>query len=186
MSEKKTCYINFFARIEQRSIGALMRAVQDRLRKGVERFIILISSPGGQVAAGLSAYNFLRGIPAEVETHNYGSVDSVAIVLFCAGIRRKCVPNARFFLHGVGFDVPQGARFETKQLEEKMKGLRIDVENLARVIAENCNRDARDIERDMLEVKELNPTQARDYGLVHEIQRELYPKGADVVLIAPK
>ena len=67
-----------------------------------------------------------------------------------------------------------------------MKGLRIDVENLARVIAENCNRDARDIERDMLEVKELNPTQARDYGLVHEIQRELYPKGADVVLIAPK
>ena len=55
MSEEKTCYINFFARIEQRSIGALMRAVQDRLRKGVERFIILISSPGGQVAASLSA-----------------------------------------------------------------------------------------------------------------------------------
>ncbi len=186
MSEKKTCYINFFARIDQGSIAALMRAVQDRLRKGVGRFVILISSPGGQVAAGLSGYNFLRGIPAVVETHNYGSVDSVAIVLFCAGTRRKCVPNARFFLHGVGFDMPQGARFETKQLEEKMKGLRIDIENLARVIAENCNKDAREVEQDMLKVKELNPAQARDYGLVHEIERELYPEGADVVLVAPK
>jgi len=186
MPEKKTCYINFYAGIDQRSVAALMRAVQNRLQEGVTRFVILISSPGGQVAAGLSAYNFLKGIPAKIVTHNYGSVDSVAIVVYCAGTRRKSVPNARFFLHGVGFNVPQGTRFETKQLEEKMKGLRIDIENLARVIAETCSKDTQEVEKDMLEVRELNPTQAQSYGLVHKIDPQLYPKGADVILIAPK
>ena len=186
MKEKKTAFINFFAPVEGNSISALMEAVQKKLQDGTERFVILISSPGGRVAAGLSAYNFLKGIPAEVITHNYGSVDSVAITIFCAGKERYCVPNARFLLHGVGFDVAQGARFEEKQLDERMKSLKIDRENIAKVIAENCNRNVRDIEKDMFEVRTLDSTQAKEYGLIHAVKMELFPKGAEVILIGTR
>jgi ATP-dependent protease ClpP protease subunit len=32
---------------------------------------------------GLTAYNYLKGIPATVTTHNIGSVDSIGVALYC-------------------------------------------------------------------------------------------------------
>jgi len=184
MQQKKEVFINFQSSINGATVARLIDIVQKNLAQGVERFVILISSPGGEVAPGIAAYNFLRGIPAEVVTHNYGVIDSMAVVLFSAGQERYCVPHARFLLHGVGFTLGQNVRFEEKQLDERMKSLRIDRQNIAKIIAERCDRNATDVESDMLEVKTLSSTQAADYGLVHGIKTELVPKGADVTLIA--
>lgn len=184
MEEKKTTFINFFGSINEKSVSLLMNAVQRRLQEGTERFVILISSPGGLVGPGLSAYNFLKGIPVEVITHNYGSVDSVALAVFCAGKERYSVPNARFLLHGVGFTLQQGARFEEKQLDERMKSLQIDRRNIARIVAENSTKTVKDVENDMLNVITLNSTEAQEYGLVHMIKAELFPKGSEVIQIA--
>ena len=73
--------------------------------KQYDQFLILISSPGGNVLAGISGFNFLKGIPAEVIMHNYGCVASITAVLYCAGSTRYCVPHATFTLHGVTLDV---------------------------------------------------------------------------------
>ena len=181
--EKKTAYIKFFAPVNAKTINRLMAVVEDGLKKRVERFVILMSSTGGSVGYGLSAYNFLRGIPAEIITHNFGSVDSVAAVIYCAGSKRLCVPHARFLLHGIGFNVPANARFDEKLLDERIRSLRIDRENISRVIADNCRQERSKVEQDMLEGLALNPQQAEDYGLVHEIQSELIQKGADLITI---
>jgi len=53
VSKKKTTYINLFAGIDAKSVAALMQAVQQKLQQGTERFVLLISSPGGQVGTGL-------------------------------------------------------------------------------------------------------------------------------------
>jgi len=98
MEIKRTIYIQFFKGIELNTINQMTQLVLEQIRKGIERFVFLMSSPGGNVFAGLSAYNFLKGIPVEVITHNYGSVDSIAAILFCAGSKRLCVPHARFNL----------------------------------------------------------------------------------------
>ncbi len=73
--EKRNVVIKFFAPVMDASINALMNAVDQKIREGISKFTILISSPGGSVFHGLSAYNYLRGIPAEITTHNLGSVD---------------------------------------------------------------------------------------------------------------
>jgi ATP-dependent Clp protease protease subunit len=114
-------------------------------------------------------------------THNFGSVDSVAIVLFCAGSKRFCVPHARFLLHGIGLDVPAGARLDEKLLDEKMKSLQIDRENISRVIADNCGKKMEEVDKDMLTGTVLNPEQAENYGLVHEIKSPLFEQGAEVI-----
>lgn len=94
-------YIKFFAPVMQESINALMQVVDKKLSQGARKMGLLISTPGGDVFQGLSAYNYLKGIPLEITTHNFGSADSIGVVLFCAGSRRLCVPHARFLLHGV-------------------------------------------------------------------------------------
>ena len=184
MEQSKEAYINFQANIDNSSIGKLTNAVQAGLSKGVENIIILISSSGGQVASGIAAYNFLRGIPAKVITHNYGVIDSIAIVLFVSGEERYCVPHARFLLHGIGFTVSQTTRFEEKQLDESMKDLMIHIQNIARIISERCDRSSTDVETDMLDVKTLSSEEAVKYGLVHNIKTELIPKGVPVTLIS--
>ena len=105
MVQNKTTYIRFFGGIDIKTITKLTQLVEEQLRNGVDRFVLLMSSPGGGVFAGLTGYSYLKGIPAEVVTHNCGSVDSIAAVLYCSGSHRLCVPHARFLLHGISYGV---------------------------------------------------------------------------------
>ena len=133
--------IKFFAPVIDATINALMQAVDQKLAAGQHSFTILVSSPGGSVFHGLSAYNYLKGLPAEISTHNFGSVDSIGVVLYCAGRKRLCVPQARFLLHGVSAGFPQGANLEEKQLEERLKGL----QDRHREHCESCGSEHREI-----------------------------------------
>lgn len=179
----RTCTIKFFKGVDEASINTLMAVVEQHLKQGVELFVILISTPGGTVYHGLAAYNFLRGIPAHVITHNFGSVDSIGVVLYCAGKTRYSVPHARFLLHGVQSNFPQGASLEEKQLEERLKGLQLDIRNIARVIAANTGRSEDEVTRAMLDRTTLDPTDAQVWGLVHEIKSDLFPKGEQIISI---
>ena len=180
---QKTVVIRFFAPVIDVTVNALLNAVDQKMRQGIRDFIILISSPGGSVPHGLSIYNYLKGLPASITTHNFGSVDSVAIVLYCAGSKRLSVPQARFLLHGVGVQFKGEQNLEEKLLEEKLKGLRIDMENIAKVIAANTGKTVEDVTNAMLERITLNPEEARDWGIVHEIKSPLFEAGSEVISI---
>ena len=178
----KPVVIKFFAPVIDVTINALMDAIDQKMKQGATEFIILISSPGGSVLHGLSAYNYLKGLPVAVATHNFGSVDSIGVVLFCGGSKRLSVPQARFLLHGVSASF-QNERLEEKQLEERLKGLRIDIENIAKVIAANTGKSVQDVTNAMLERTTLNPDEAKAWGLVHEIRSELFEAGSEVISI---
>lgn len=183
-SPENTAYIKFFAEVNAASVNALMGTVERKLAEGANEIVLLISSPGGSVFHGLSAYNFLKGVPPRVVTHNFGTVDSMGVVLLCAGDRRLSVPHARFLLHAVCANFPQAASLEEQQLEERLKGLKIDIENIAGVIAATTGRSEEQVTNDMLNRTTLNPEQAVEYGLIHEIKEELLPAGAELVSIA--
>jgi ATP-dependent protease ClpP protease subunit len=135
------------------------------------------------VLAGITLYNFLRGIPADVITHNMGATNSIAAAVYCAGRVRLSVPHGVFLIHGVTANFPQGAALEEKQLEERLKSVRADTENIAGIIAANTRRTEKQVLHDMLERTTLSPEEALDYGLVHQIQEQLFPEGADLVSI---
>jgi len=179
---EKPTVIKFFAPVIDVTINALMKAIDGKMKQGVEKFILLISSPGGSVHHGLSAYNYLKGIPAEITTHNFGSVDSIGVIVFCGGNNRLSVPEARFLLHGVSASF-QNERLEEKQLEERLKGLQNNVENIAKVIAANTKKSVQDIRDAILERTILSPEEAKEWGLVNEIRAELFDKGTEVISI---
>jgi ATP-dependent Clp protease protease subunit len=178
----KPVVIKFFAPVIDATINALMEAIDQKIKQGTAQFIILISCPGGSVFHGLSAYNYLKGLPVAVTTHNFGSVDSIGVVLFCGGSKRLSVPQARFLLHGVSAAF-QNERLEEKQLEERLKGLRIDIENIAKIIAANTGKTVQDVINAMLERTTLNPDEAKAWGLVHEIKSELFEAGSEVISV---
>ncbi len=183
MPSNEKFYIKFFAPIIPETVAALMKIVDDKIRAGKKELGLLISTPGGDVFHGLSAYNFLKGAPIIVTTHNFGSADSIGAVLFCAGEKRYSVPQARFLIHGVVCNFPGPVSLEEKQLEERLKGLKIDMGNIARVIAATTGKDHNKIIKDMINRTTLYPEEAIKYGLVHEIKTKLFEEGSEVVSI---
>lgn len=179
----KPLVIRFFAPVIDATVNALMSSVDQKMKQGLKDFIILISSPGGSVIHGLSAYNYLKGLPASITTHNFGSVDSIGIVLYCAGSKRLSVPQARFLFHGVSAQFRGEQNLDEKLLEERLKGLRIDMENIAKVIAANTGKSAKDVTEAMFERITLNPEEAQSWGLVHEINSRLFEEGSEVIAI---
>ncbi|MEP0861684.1 MAG: ATP-dependent Clp protease proteolytic subunit [Ignavibacterium sp.] len=157
--------------------------IDSKIRDKYERLNLLISSPGGSVFHGISLYNFLKGAPIDVWTYNFGSVDSIGVVIFCAGKKRLSVPHARFLIHGVRFNLSGNVIFDEKQIEEHLKSLKIDQQNIARIIADTTQKPINTVEEDMNNRTTLNPNEAKDYGLVHDIQSNLFPIDADLSVI---
>ncbi len=176
-------YIRFMAPVVPQTATALLKTIDAKVRNGARRIHLLLSSPGGSVFHGLSIYNWLRGIPVETYTYNFGSVDSIGVVLFCAGSKRFCVPHARFLIHGVSINFMGNQQLDEKSLEEHIKGLRIDYQNIARVIADNTGKTPQSIEDAMNARTTLNSTEAQTYGLVHEVKSALLPADADLITI---
>ncbi|MBN2027529.1 MAG: ATP-dependent Clp protease proteolytic subunit [Actinobacteria bacterium] len=181
MPDKKVV-IRFFAPVLNETINALLHEIDERMKQGVRDFTILVSSPGGSVHFGLSAYNYLKGIPAEIVTHNFGSVDSIGLVLFCGGDVRYSVPQASFLLHGVssGF---RNENLDEKDLDERLDSMRIDSENIARIIAANSVLEVDEVEKAMFERTTLDAEQAREWGIIHDIKADLFAEGDEVVTI---
>ncbi len=181
-NNKKRVIIKFFSPVIDQTVNDLMTVIDQLVNQGEKEITLLISTPGGSVFHGLSMYNYLKGLPINLVTHNFGSVDSIGVVLYCAGKKRYSSPQARFLLHGVAANFEKG-RLEELQLEESLKGLKIDMENIAKVIAENTGKSSKDVTKAMLQRTTLNPEEAKKWGLVNEIKSEMFPENSQVISI---
>jgi len=176
-------WVRFMAPLVPQTAGALMRAIDQRLAQGATHLHLMISCPGGSVFHGLSLHNFLKGMGVTVSTYNFGSVDSIGVVIFCAGAHRYCVPNARFHIHGVKLGFNGQIQVDEKALEEHIKLMKTDYTNIARVIAATTGKEEKAIVKAMNNQTSLMPEQAREYGLVHEIRSQLVPAQAGMTVI---
>ena len=68
---------------------------------------IMFSSPGGNVNAGITIYEFLRTLPIPVTMCNVGSVESISCIVFLGANDRIAMPNTHFKLHGFEWTFPQ-------------------------------------------------------------------------------
>lgn len=168
--------IRFSAPVNDYTVRLLMNTLDGYRKAGTTEFVILISSPGGAVHAGIAAYNYLKAMPAPVKvtTHNFGIVDSIGVILFCGGSKRLSVPQARFLIHGAKLQVSGATEIEEKGLEEALKSLKVDSDNIAKVLAANSNKPVAFFKEAMHERTALTPDQAKELGLIHDIKPELY------------
>jgi hypothetical protein len=77
----------------------------------------------------------------------------------------------------------QGKPTVIKFFAPVIKEMKIDAENIARVIAANTGKTVQEVTNSMLARTMLNPEEAKAWGLVHEIKAELFEIGSEVVSI---
>jgi len=177
----KVVYVLFSAEINPNTAEALMSVMAQQANQGVPCVHLLLSTPGGQVMNGINIYNFLRGVPFELVTHNVGNVDSIGNAIFLAGSRRYACKHSTFMFHGVGFNSLPNERLEQKNLQEKLQGLLADQKRIGSIIQERTSIVEAEIDDLFREARTKDATYALGNGIVHEIREVLIPPGGPVI-----
>ncbi|MGH7867637.1 MAG: ATP-dependent Clp protease proteolytic subunit [Candidatus Dormibacteraceae bacterium] len=174
-------YISFSAEIIPATTEALIGTMSTCANQGVQEVYLLISTPGGNVMNGMNLYNVLRAMPFRLFTHNVGNVDSIGNAVFLAGATRYACPNSTFMFHGVGFDVPQGHRFEEKLLRERLDGILADQKRIGEVIQERTALTPEQVEILFREATTKDAAYAAGSGIVHEVRDVNIPPGSPII-----
>lgn len=170
-------YISFSAPIDSKSAQYLVGTAFDQISKGATHLYFLFNSPGGQVDAGISIYNILKGLPVDTTMHNTGAVDSIGNAVFLSGKNRLACPHSTFMFHGVGFDIPHNARLEEKNLREQLQSVEALQRKIGGVIADQTSLKGEEVHRLFLEAQTKDTDFALKSGIISDVK--------DVV-IAPK
>ena len=177
---KERLYISFLTDINTVTASALMGTIGQHMNQNPGTFQelhLLLSTMGGQVAAGISLYNTLMALPVKVITYNTGTVNSIGNVVFLAGAERYAAKISSFMFHGVGFDV-QNQRFEEKMLIERLDSLRSDQNLIADIIVQRTKIRANEVKDLFLQAAFLRASEAKDRGIIDDIRQVKVPKGA--------
>lgn len=176
----ETVYVVFSADINPSSVETLIQAMGNLAQNRVPHVYLALSTPGGNVMAGITLYNFLRAVPFRLTVHNIGNVDSIGNAVFLSGEERYACPHSTFMFHGVGFD-PLPGRLEEKQLREMLDGIGSDQRRIGSIITERSGLTADEIQGLFREAQTKSAEFACDRGMVHEIRDFQLPSGAPVL-----
>jgi ATP-dependent protease ClpP protease subunit len=169
--QKDTVYINYFDGIDMDRVRMLMAVCTKVLAEfKPKKLYFLFASPGGQVAAGIALYNFLKSIPPKIVMHNMSSVDSIGTVVFLAGDERYASPNTTFLFHGVEMQFQQGASLNMSKMEEIKSGLSEDQNKIAGIIAENTNITVKEIQELFAQGETKSLDFAKNKGFIDEVK----------------
>jgi ATP-dependent protease ClpP protease subunit len=178
--------INWIVPIDANSVNQMILIVQSQVKLGRKNFIFLISSQGGEVLSGLTAYNFLHGLNVNITTFNMGQVDSAANLVFCAGDHRYALPTSRFLLHSSFMLMPPGMMLNAEFLDgqyqqvQSMNRLIVDVLN-----STTHNKHTAEIEAAVRGQKILTPADAKQWGLIDAERDGYVTPNAVIATITP-
>jgi ATP-dependent Clp protease protease subunit len=166
------------------TVQPLLDAVGERVGKGARSILLALSSPGGNIYWGVTAYTYLRGLGIDIVTHNAGQVDSIAGVIYCAGERRLCVSEGRFLIHGVAAQF-SGAdpNIGEKDLQDRVNTLGKDRGSIAAILSARTGTKLDVIRQNMLDTTILNAEEGEKYGFVHEISDVIFDPSQEIVQI---
>jgi len=184
--EDKTAVIRFFAEVNPGTTGILLQTVDTQFKSGTRKFILLMSSGGGDVLSGFMVYNYLKGLPIELTTFNVGNVDSAASVIYCAGSKRYAVPEARFIIHELSLTFtangPGQMSIDLPSLEAQISLLKSQETSMARILATTIGKPQSEAETKIHTQTALSSEEAQKWGLVQDIRTQLFdPANATLV-----
>ncbi len=128
---------------------------------------LYINSPGGVITAGMSIYDTMQYIKADVSTICMGQACSMGAFLLSAGAKGKriCLPNSRVMIHqplggyqGQATDIQIHAQ-EILKVKSHMNEL----------MAQHTGKSIEEIERDTERDRFLSANEALEYGLVDKV-----------------
>lgn len=127
-----------------------------------------INSPGGVVTAGLAIYDTMKYISCPVYTYCMGQAASMGAFLLAAGQKGKrfSLPNARIMIHqpsqGIGNSKMSDIEISYKE------GQRLK-DTLNKILAENCGKTFKDMEKATDRDNFMSAEEAKKFGLIDKV-----------------
>ena len=115
-----------------------------RMNPDADEIRFIINSPGGEVVAGVSLFDFLRSLSSSgvhVTTVATGMAASMGAILTQAGDTRIIMPTASFMLHEAAF----GAVGKTSEIEDRTEWVKMIQERFKFILAERSTLSAKQI-----------------------------------------
>lgn len=173
-------YVIISQAVNQDTVKSLISTVAQMLPNPPDELHVLINSGGGNIMAGFAAYNFLIGVPFKLITHNIGSVNSIANIIYLAGAHRRTSLASTFLFHGTSWTFAQGAEPSLSQMAEFVASLRADEERMKQVFTLRSKITRNEIDSLMLDGSTRDATFAESKGIAHEIIDFSIPHGTPV------
>lgn len=168
--------INFSASINQTTISALISNCFNAINQGAKELNIHISSPGGDLVAGFTAYHFLKSLPIPVHTHNLSNVESIANIVFMAGQKRTGTKGCRFLFHPFHWGL-MGTSVDHTRVSEWSASLDNDLERYINILQAETNglKDGDEWKKIIASASISDATTAKSWGLIAEIEDAKIP-----------
>ncbi len=135
-TSKRRDVFHFYGPVTQASIQNLRNMVFEAVyQHDSDDITLVISSEGGDLNSGFTAYQFLRSLPATITTVNMCTVESIAVPIYLAGDQRMAMERSRFLLHSFNWTTPH-VRVDQPRLMEYSHSLLFDMERYAQIFNE--------------------------------------------------
>ena len=172
-------YVLFTREISQESMNELIDALMNAANSSSETYLLL-NCGGGNVMAGIYAYNMMRALPTKLIVHNVGSVNSVANVLFLAADTRYSTPPSTFMFHGVAFNRQGPLKLDERYLKEYLDSVVADHDRIGKIISDRSHLTPSEVSELFSEQRVRDVDWALDRGVIHEIVDLKIPPDASI------
>lgn len=133
---KRRDVFHFYGPVTRGSIQNLRNMIFEAVyQHDSDDITLVISSEGGDLNPGFTAYQFLRSLPATITTVNMCTVESIAVPIYLAGEQRMAMQGSRFLLHSFNWTTPH-VRVDQPRLMEYSNSLLFDMERYAQIFNE--------------------------------------------------
>lgn len=99
---------------------------------------ILMSSEGGDLNSGFTAYNYLRSVPVKTTVINMGTIESIAMIPYLGSEERRAVPNSRFLIHNFTWTFGNSP-VDINRVKEHTDSLLADVDRYVEIFNERTS-----------------------------------------------
>lgn len=126
-----------------------------------------INSPGGSVTAGMSMYDTMQFIKPDVSTICIGQAASMGAFLLSAGTKGKrySLPNSRIMIH----QPSGGAQGQATDIQIQAQEIQRLKEILNKVLAKNCGKTVKQIEKDTERDYFMSAEDSVKYGIIDKV-----------------
>ena len=126
-----------------------------------------INSPGGSVTAGMSMFDTMNFIKPDVSTICIGQAASMGAFLLSAGTKGKrySLPNSRIMIH----QPSGGAQGQATDIQIQAQEIQRLKEILNKVLAKNCGKTVKQIEKDTERDYFMSAEDSVKYGIIDKV-----------------
>jgi ATP-dependent protease ClpP protease subunit len=172
------CYIGFNAALDRKASEQLAFVCGDAVRNGYKEITLCLTSVGGLLDFAYYAYNLLEALPIKIVTHNIGSVQSAANLIYLCGDERYSAPVCTFFFHNTGFDPAPGQQITGPFITEKLKAIEYEENRAAAIYAEKTGLAIEKVSKWQQGTLVMDGDTAVKNGLAHAVKPLSIPPGA--------